>query len=180
MVQLETSRCVLRHLEAADAADMFRLDSDPLVMKYLGQSLIKNVAESRKIIEMVQDQYLANGYGRWAVALKDGGTFVGWAGLKLVTGETYFPDTHTDLGYRLLPLFWGKGYASELALACRDWAFTHLNVPALYAATHQENVASQKVIQKIGLTLEGTFDYHSAPQYWYKLAFERWQTLDKT
>ncbi len=175
MFLLETQNCLLRELRESDAESMFRMDTDPLVMQFLGGVKVENVEKSQSIIRMVQEQYTTNGYGRWAVIEKETNTFMGWAGLKRVFGETYYPEPHTDLGYRLIPKFWGKGFATELALACRDWGFRVAGIEALYAATHQNNLASQRIIQKTGLSLEGTFEYEGAPQYWYSLSREKWE-----
>ncbi len=172
---IETARCILRPLDETDVSGMFQLDSNAEVLQYLGGKTIANPEQSLAIIKMVRNQYEVNGYGRWAVIKKSSGEFIGWAGLKLVEGEAYLAQPHTDLGYRLLPQFWGRGYGTELAMACCKWGFEALNLESIYAATHQENQGSQKILAKCGFQKMGTFLYEEAPQFWYVLSRNRWK-----
>lgn len=171
---LETDRCLLRPLEETDVSGMFQLDSSPDVLRYLGGKTVSHPDHSLAIIKMVRKQYEDNGYGRWAVIAKATGEFMGWAGLKLVQTEDYLPQPHTDLGYRLLPKLWGQGYGTELALTCCHWGFNQLNLDLLYAATHQENEGSQKILAKCGFEKKGAFFYEGAPQFWYVLTKSQW------
>ena len=83
-LQLETKRLILRPLELSDAQEMFDMNKNPNVHKYLWQTPEKAIDESIKVIEYVQKQYSENNIGRFATILKETGDFVGWTGIKFV------------------------------------------------------------------------------------------------
>lgn len=149
---LETERLILREFRITDSEVMFDLDSNPKVHKYLGNKPVKNKEEALEMIESVINQYKARGIGRWVAIEKSSGEFIGWSGLKLVTeyrlnGFTKF----YDIGYRFLPKYWGKGYATESGMAAKHYAFNVLKLPELCASTHIDNQASHYALLKIGL-----------------------------
>ena len=168
MVHLETDRLILRDLEPTDAAGMFALDSDPAVHRYLGNKPLTNIQQSVEVIEMVRAQYRTNGIGRWAVIEKATGAFVGWAGLKRET-ELHKPMEYMDLGYRLRPPFWGKGYATEAAKACLQYGFEKLGLREINAAADVANAASNRVLIKLGFRHLETFKYEGEDINWYAL-----------
>lgn len=166
---LETPRLILRELVPADAPGMFELDSNPEVHRYLGNKPISSIKESEDVIEFVRKQYLDNGIGRWAMVLKSNNSFMGWAGLKLIKEETNGHLNYYDLGYRLIQKFWGQGFATEAAAASRDYCFSVLQSNVLYATTHIENFASQKVLEKTGLKKLETFMLEDEELYWHRM-----------
>jgi ribosomal-protein-alanine N-acetyltransferase len=163
---IETERLLIRALLPSDDAGIFELDSDPGVHEYLGKSPIKTMEEARNIITFIREQYITNGIGRWAIVDKVSGNFIGWAGLKLVRDTVNNHTNFYDLGYRLIKKYWGNGYATEAAIACRDYVFKQLNQPALYAITDVTNINSIKVLEKAGFTCLETFDYDGQPHFW--------------
>jgi [ribosomal protein S5]-alanine N-acetyltransferase len=168
-----TERLVLRPLEMSDAPSLFKLDSDPLVMKYLGNKPLTDIAQVYSYLENILFQYQSNGIGRWAVIEKSTGDLIGWSGIKLIHEETNgFKEFH-DLGYRLRPEFWGKGYATESSQAWIEAAEPSFNINKLYASAHVENTASQNVLRKVGFKIKGTYDFLLngvlIPCYWMEL-----------
>jgi RimJ/RimL family protein N-acetyltransferase len=150
---METERLILRELRVSDLEGMFELDSNPLVHKYLGNKPVKTKDESLKIIKSVINQYHERGIGRWAAIEKSSGAFIGWSGLRLNTEFNMNGFTkYYDVGYRLIPKFWGKGYATESGKAAIEYAFKKLKLPELYATTEINNQASHYVLLKLGLT----------------------------
>jgi len=117
----ETKRLILREIVSSDAEDLFKLDSDVLVNTYLGNKPVQSIQRSRDIIDYIRKQYHDNGVGRLAVIEKETGQFIGWSGLKLETDIRTEP--YYDLGYRFMPKFWGKGSATESAIASLDYGF---------------------------------------------------------
>ncbi|MGB0777981.1 MAG: GNAT family N-acetyltransferase [Flavobacteriaceae bacterium] len=140
-----TKRFELRPFSLDDAGHLFHLDNNEAVHRYLGQNPVKDINQSVKIVEDLLQQYKNNGIGRWAIFRKEDGRFLGWSGLKL-EDEGYY-----DIGYRLLPEFWGQGIAFETATFWLDYGFKTLNLPDIIGDAHIGNIASNKVLRKIGL-----------------------------
>jgi ribosomal-protein-alanine N-acetyltransferase len=147
---LETERLQLRPMKSEDAYHLFQLNSDPEVVKFTGDGVSLNVADAQRILsDIVFPQYQKYKMGRFTVLLKDG-TYLGWCGLK------YFPETdEVDLGYRLLKRFWGQGFATEASFCSLKYGFEELNLKRILARAMPENLASIKVIQKVGMTFRG-------------------------
>lgn len=172
---LETERLILRDILESDVDCMFELDSNPIVNKYLGNKPIKTKKKSAEIIQFIHKQYKNLGIGRLAVIEKTSGDFIGWSGLKLNTGEKEALNDKTefyDIGYRFIPRYWGKGYATESSLAAIDFGFKTLNLKMICGAAEIENIASNKVLQKIGLKFINEFTYDSTQCNWYELKQE--------
>ena len=172
---LETERLILRDLLESDVDGIFELDSDPIVHQYLGKKPIKTKGEAQKTIDFIKRQYEERGIGRFAVVAKDSGEFIGWSGLKFNTGDKETignkSDFH-DIGYRLIPRFWNKGYATESSLACLEYGFNKLGYKTIVGAAEVENVGSNKVLSKIGLNFIEEFPYEDVMINWYELKKE--------
>lgn len=164
-----TERLILRKLTEADVDNIFLLDSNPDVMKYVGVPPSTSREQSKKMVENILDQYAKNGTGRLAIIEKETNRFIGWSGIKLLTDEVNgFKDVY-ELGYRFLPEFWGKGYATESAKASLDLGFNQLNVEKIYAYADIENQSSNHILTKLGFENKGAFLDNGDNCYWYEL-----------
>lgn len=145
-VVIETDRLLLRNFTEDDARLLYELNLDPEVIRYTHDPLT-DVEHARKVLaEVILPQYMSYGHGRWAVQLKSNPEFIGWCGLK------YLSETNeVDLGYRFMKKFWGKGYATEAALACIEYGFNRLNLQWIVGRALPANLASIKVLEKCGL-----------------------------
>ena len=155
-VYLETERLMLRWLTEADVDNLFALDGDPAVMRFLsGGTLTPREVIAREILPRFLGYYARyDGYGVWAAIEKGSGDFLGWF--------SFHPHDDGDpgevaLGYRLRRAAWGKGYATEGAHALIRKGFTELGAERVIATTYQDNLASRRVMEKAGLTLARTF-----------------------
>ncbi|MBU2526472.1 MAG: GNAT family N-acetyltransferase [Bacteroidetes bacterium] len=166
---VETERLILREILPTDIDGMFELDSDPKVHRYLGNKPITDKDQIVKVINFIRQQYIEHGIGRFAIVDKKTNTFMGWTGLKLETKRINNHQNYYDLGYRLIRKYWGQGIASESAIASIDYAFNILNLEEVYAAAGCENIASNKIIQKVGLNFIQTFYYEDLKCNWYKI-----------
>ncbi|WP_029277447.1 GNAT family N-acetyltransferase [Pedobacter borealis] len=165
----ETDRLILRELLPTDAQGMFEMDGDPEVHLYLGNNPVKSIEQSIAEIEFIRKQYIENGIGRWAVIEKATGKFVGWSGLKLIKESTNNHINYYDLGYRFSKRFWGKGYATETAMAARDYGFNELNLHEIIGIADIDNLGSIHVLEKVGLKRISIFDYHDIKHHWMKI-----------
>jgi RimJ/RimL family protein N-acetyltransferase len=166
-----TPRLLFRPLELADAAGMFALDSDPAVHRYLGGIggvPVSSLAQSEAVVEFIQAQYRTHGIGRWAVLHRATGAFMGWAGLKLVTDEVNGHRNFYDLGYRFRPEYWDQGYGYEAAQAWLDYGFGVMELPAICAFVDVENVASCRILEKVGLRRGKAFVAEGTRCWWFE------------
>jgi RimJ/RimL family protein N-acetyltransferase len=171
---LETERLFLRELVLEDQEDLFELDSDPEVHRYIEQKPVKSVDEIVKVIEMLQKQYKENGIARWAVIDKKSNECVGWSGLKYFNQSLNNHIHFYELGYRFKQKHWGKGFATESAHAILNHGFQKLNIKSIYAITHPENSNSKHVLQKLGFKFIEIFDYEGDPTCWFELTKSDW------
>lgn len=156
---LETERLVLKLPTAADFADLLALRADRDVMRYIGDGSTHQPEQVERFLTIAMAYQERHGIGFCSVFEKASGEFVGQAGLF----HLGFDDTQPDIevAYRLLPKFWGKGYATELTKALIHWGFTHLPVKKLVAAAHSNNLASQHVLKKSGFIPMGTVRWYN-------------------
>ncbi len=155
-VFLETDRLVLRRFTEADVDNLFDLDSDPDVMRFIngGRPTPRDVIQNDTLPRFLHYYERFAGYGFWAAVEKATGEFLGWFHFRPPQGAS--PD-EAELGYRLRKSAWGKGYGTEGSRALIRKGFTELGVQRVVASTMVVNVASWRVMEKAGLTLERTF-----------------------
>lgn len=168
---LETDRLLLRPLEFSDAEDMFAMDSNPEIHKYLWQQPALSIDESIKVIEYVRMQYERNTIGRFATTIKETGEFIGWTGIKFVHDHLENGNTNFyDYGYRLDKKFWNKGYATEASVVWLDYGFSQMDIQLMNAYTHSENGASNHILQKVGMNcMEDYLDKDGTLWKWWQM-----------
>ncbi len=171
----ETPRLILREILPSDVDGMFELDSNPAVHRYLGNKPVTSKEEIIQVIQYIRQQYADYGIGRWAIIDKNSQEFMGWTGLKLVTEPTNNHQNYYDIGYRLIPKYWGKGIATESAMASLEYAFKELHLNEVYAAANIENHASNKILKRLGMQFIETFYYHEIACNWYKIEMHEYQ-----
>ncbi|MBN6051451.1 GNAT family N-acetyltransferase, partial [Nonomuraea sp. RK-328] len=161
-----TSRLSFRELTPDDLDDMAALLGDPEVMRYYPGTRTRE--ESLRWIESSRRSYAEHGHGLWALTVRETGEFAGNCGL---TRQPVEDEVFTEVGYLVPAALQGRGYATEAALACRDLARDVLKVDRLISIIHPDNVPSQRVAGKLGLTLERTALYHGLPRSIYSTTF---------
>lgn len=165
---LETDRLYLREILPSDDEKMFEMDSDPEVYKFLGRKPIRDIDQSRKMIQNIIQQYKENGIGRWAIIEKGSNNFMGWTGFKLEKEELNGNSNYYDLRFRLLRKYWGKGIITEATKAAIEYAFEKLDIKELCSMTLVSNEKSQRVLDKLGFKLIEKFKYQGDDITWYK------------
>ncbi|MGE0543770.1 MAG: GNAT family N-acetyltransferase [Dehalococcoidia bacterium] len=153
---LETERLLLRRFTTADVDNLFALDGDPAVMRYLsgGAATPRDVIERDILPRFLRSYEPDAGFGYWAAEERATGAFVGWFSFHPPDGAG---RDNIELGYRLRRAAWGKGYATEGARALIRKGFTEQGVRRVFATTYQDNLASRRVMEKLGMTLVRTF-----------------------
>ena len=140
---LETERLLLRPYKRADLAAYHALRSAPEVLRYSSAVPHGTLAQSRRDLRKTKFHALLE---------KDSGLYIGEAGILSTTPRA----NRCVIGYNLLPAFWGKGYATEIAMALVNYAFDNLKLERVEAMAQSENLASRRVLEKSGFALEGT------------------------
>lgn len=160
---IETERLIMREFTADDAAGIFALNSNPEVMKYTGQPLMQDIEAAQNFIAYYKE-YEQYGYGSLACISKETGAFVGAFGLR------YFaPKNTTGMGGLFLPEYWGKGYATEVALACINYGFEKLGLNEIIALAAADNKASVVVMNRIGMKPFEELDNNDVKVLMYKI-----------
>jgi [ribosomal protein S5]-alanine N-acetyltransferase len=146
----QTPRLILRQFTEADAPLILSLNSDPEILKYLHEPILETIEQAEKVLQDIILPQYKNNLGRWAMHTKNNMDFIGWCGLK------YRSDIdEIDLGYRLMQKAWGKGFATEAAQHTLDHGLNKLQLKLITGRAHIENIASIKVLEKIGMDYIG-------------------------
>ncbi len=165
-VLFETDRLIAREFLPTDAPLLMKLNDDKKVIQYTGDKAFVNEKQALSTIErnIIQRQYEQYGYGRWAVHLQSNGLFIGWCGFRKD------PETcEVDLGFRYHKRFWNKGFATEMAQACLDYARENMQEKSIVGRVAKENLASIRVLEKIGMQLESETDCHGQEALLYRM-----------
>ena len=160
---LETERLILRKPEPGDRDGYVALWGDPEVVRYLGGTTLPP-EDVPKAIERMLGQWERHGVGLLSVIRKEDQQLLGRVGYLLWDTERWVNAMHRELdgdleleiGWTIIREFWNQGYATEAALACRDHAFGELGRDRVISLIAKENIASIRVAEKIGETLERT------------------------
>ena len=143
----ESDRLLVRQYVEEDAEAFFKLNTDPEVLRYVPDQALQSVEQARQVlIDHPMTDYRKHGFGRGACILKSTGEQIGFAGLKFLDelGQV-------DVAYRLLPAYWGQGLATEAARASVRYGFAELGLQRIIGLVMPENIASARVLEKVGL-----------------------------
>ena len=151
LVVMETERLLIRRITRNDLDALFAIMGKPEVMYAWEHSFTKT--EVRKWINKQLTRYRKDGYGYYAVILKENGTLIGQAGLMR---STINGNEATELGYIFDNTYWHNGYGIEATHACLEYAFGELALQTVCCSIRPENKASIRVAERFGMTLCGS------------------------
>ncbi|AHM61514.1 acetyltransferase, ribosomal protein N-acetylase [Flammeovirgaceae bacterium 311] len=149
-------RLGFRNWRQADLQPMAAINADPEVMAFFPGT--QSAEETRQFIQRMQQQYVDRGFCYFAVDKLESGEFIGFIGLSQQTYNADFTPC-IDIGWRLKKSEWGKGFATEGAKACLDYAFSTLGLEKVYAVAPQVNTQSEAVMKKIGMQYVKNFTH---------------------
>jgi ribosomal-protein-alanine N-acetyltransferase len=151
-----TSRLALHEITPYHANELYELDADPRVMRYIGTGRASTREQVDAVMRRLPRAYkLYPGLGTWRATRRDNGDFVGWFALKYISGTV-----EIEVGYRLRHGAWGRGFATEGARELVRYGFEDLGLHRIIGVTHPDNLASQHVLRKIGLADIGWGHYY--------------------
>jgi len=172
LAPIETERLIIRTWEPRDRAPYAEFLSDPILRKYF-RSVIDAETANRWIDGYVEELATTQ-FGWRAVERKSDGILIGDSGIGLIDEPSRAVMRGCPLveaGWTIGRPYWGQGYATEAAAACLHHAWTHRGFTEVVAAAHQENIASHRVMEKIGMwrDLDGDFeDPRFAEGHWLR------------
>ncbi|MGB0383806.1 MAG: GNAT family N-acetyltransferase [Ardenticatenaceae bacterium] len=150
---LETERVVLRAIRDEDAADIFRIMSDPRVMRYFGRLPMTSLDEAREVVQTRRTAFEEQEGIRWAISNREDGKLIGTCGFWRVIK----PHFRAEIGYELAPEWWGQGVMVEALTAALSFGFISMGLHSVEAQIHPENSGSRRVLEKLGFVQEGYF-----------------------
>jgi [ribosomal protein S5]-alanine N-acetyltransferase len=169
-MKLETERLILRDFVKEDWEAVLAYQSDPLYLRY--NHWTERTPEAvQEFVGWFLNQQLQEPRIKFqlAVVLKSNNQLIGNCGVRMDT----FKTVEADLGYELDPKYWNHGYATEAAHAMMDFGFNHFGVHRIWAACVADNVGSARVLEKLGMKLEGRFreNRHYKDRWWDSLYY---------
>jgi ribosomal-protein-alanine N-acetyltransferase len=167
-MQLITERLILREFEEDDWRTILAYQSDPLYLRY-NPWTYRTELDVRQFLHgfMLWQQEQPRHKFQLAITLKEHGQLIGNCGIRMKTAYA----READIGYELDSRYWGRGYATEAALALLTFGFKDLRLHRIWAQCIAENIASARVLEKLGMRLEG----HFRENEWMKNRW--WDTL---
>ena len=153
-MNLKSERLKLKEITWNDLGNIHNLHSQPEIDEFNTLGIPKDITTTKNILRpFIEDQKnQTRKYYSWSILIKDTNTFVGLAGMT-VTNDRF---NMGEIYYKLLPEYWGNGYATESARAIIKFGFKYLKLHRIEAGVATENIRSIKVLEKIGMANEGT------------------------
>ena len=153
MAILHTPRLILRRWHEQDLSPFAAMCADAEVMRWIRNGETRSRDECARIIASLESAWDEQGFGLFALERRDNGEFLGFAGLSI---PDYLPEVlpAVEIGWRLPRQAWGQGYATEAAQAALQFANDQADIHRLVSICQIGNTASERIMQKIGLTLE--------------------------
>jgi len=152
---LETERLYLRELTQADYPALCKILQDEAVMYAYEHAFSDD--EVQNWLNRQLERYAQYGFGLWAVVLKASDEMIGQCGLSM---QDYKDGQILEVGYLFQKDHWHKGYATEAAIACKEYAFNKLDAPEVFSIIRDINIASQNVAKRNGMKVEDEFIKH--------------------
>lgn len=153
---LATERTLLRPWQESDYAPFFAMSSDPLVYEYLPRFADRSACDA--FVDRLHKDFSRRGWGFWALERKEDGAFMGMVGMHEPGPEFGVGRPCVEMGWRLAPAFWGKGFVTEAAREVLRFAFNVLELDEVVSFTAVDNKRSFAVMKRLGMKLERQFD----------------------
>jgi RimJ/RimL family protein N-acetyltransferase len=155
--QLETDRLCLRQWRAGDRLPFAAMNADRRVMEYFPATLTSE--ESNAAVAKMEAHFEKHGFGLWAVEILETSQFAGFIGLSVPEFNAPFMPC-VEIGWRLAPEHWGRGYATEGARAVLAFGFRSLELDEIVSFTSTANVRSRRVMERLGMVRNPAEDFN--------------------
>jgi RimJ/RimL family protein N-acetyltransferase len=185
-VSMRTPKLILRPWRQQDVEPFAAMNADPLTMRFMPGVLTRG--ETEALVQRFEAHRDAHGFGVWAIEVPGVAPLVGYTGLQRVSFEAPFAPA-VEVGWRLAPAFWGRGYATEAAREALRFGFEDLNLDQIVSFTVAANKPSWAVMERLGMTRDarGDFDHPRLPSghalrrhILYRMTRAAWRGRDVT
>jgi RimJ/RimL family protein N-acetyltransferase len=156
MSELTTDRLLLRQWKDSDYEPFAALNADPAVMEHFPAPMTREASDG--LVDRIRADLDRRGFGLWALEVRATGEFIGFTGLSVPSFDAHFTPA-VEVGWRLVKEAWGNGYASEAARASLAYGFGPAGLDEIVSFTATTNLASQRVMQRIGMTHDEADDF---------------------
>lgn len=165
MVWLETPRLILRDFQQEDLHQLALILANPQVMEFSPTGIL-SVSQVQAKIDSFITSYKKFGFGKWAVMFKDN-KLIGYCGIAV---EQIDKVDELEIGYRLDLEFWGRGLATEAASTTIQYGFEQLKFPYSLGIVERENLASVRVLEKLGMKYKRETVFHGVKMDVYQVS----------
>ncbi len=163
---IQTERLRLEPFKPSHAKALKAINNEAEVMRYLSSGQPETLDDTLNTIKRVRERWATLGYSWWAIIETRTEAVIGAACLQHVAGKL---DAELEIGWRLTGAATGYGYATEAGSAAAQYAFDVIGVDHVIATAHQDNLASHKVMQRIGMIYRGVEKHYDIPSTTYEL-----------
>ena len=170
---IETQRLLLRPFTSDDLDEFVLLCADPEVMRYIGSGEPQSRERAEMRFNALIKHWNDHAFGPFAVATKTGDEFTGFCGLQFLDNTA-----EIEVGFRLAKRFWAMGLATEAAKASLRFGFEELRLDRIVAVVQPENIASSRVIEKIGLRYVKDARFYDTDVKYYAINREEYRPHD--
>ncbi|WP_312700074.1 GNAT family N-acetyltransferase [Sedimentibacter sp.] len=159
---IETKRLIIREFDEDDIMSLYRIESNRKLLEFIPWYKLSTLSECRRQLSKIIDSYGRSKLNNWAVALKDTGEIIG------ITQLTYSSKIKAvEIGTKILPEYWSKGYASELTEAVIEYGLYKLNIGEIIAVTDINNTGAIKSLEKSGMKFKKYGYYNGSESVFY-------------
>ena len=168
---IETNRLILREYKKDDFNDLYEIMSDPETMYHYPETF--DIDKTKHWIEWNIENYKQDGFGLWALILKETGGFIGDCGVTIQNIDGLLVP---EIGYHTNKKYWRRGYAKEAALAVRDWIFQNSCYNVIYSYMKYTNIGSYSTAEAIGMKKVKEYDDpQNTISYVYAITRKEWE-----
>jgi RimJ/RimL family protein N-acetyltransferase len=163
-MQIETARLSLREFQHQDLASLAAILADPLVMHFSSTGAL-SVVQAQERLDKFIASYQSYGFGKWAVISNATQQLIGYCGIAMAVIDH---QNQPEIGYRFDSKVWGQGFATEAAAAALQYGLSQLRLPYILEIVEPANLASVRVLQKLGLNYQSATVFHGLPMDVYR------------
>lgn len=176
--EMETRRLRLRHFTPKDVDELFRIYSNPELFKYMMNEVSPEKLilweQTRTIVDCLIENWQKHRFGVWAVVYKNNQKLIGHCGFKFLENTR-----EVQIGYLLLKSYWGKGLATEAGSAALKYGFENAKFERVVAIARHDNIASRRVMEKLGMRYEKDAYYYYNHVAYYSITRSHFAQLSK-